>query len=313
MFYEPTALLLFLTKLQALVFDGVKQFSIRLCASLTIALSISGCVSLPFLSSTDESSESISKEVVQGIDLFEEERTRNEVNELRNELENIKESIDRMLVLESEMKSVLEGVDIFSSPDAANSTSPSDVFALQSPNLSSTILSGGTSPLPTNPSQGSGVQDTKFSNVAVGAARVIKPNLTPSKNLPIDDKFSGTLKVPNGRADLASSNSKFSGLTAHSGAQCDRLKVGSGFALHVASFKNKAYAETLLKKVLPQVSAKEGCTKQGLIASVMVKEQQFFSARIGSYSSKEKAKEMCSQVKSMTNYCAVTVNQGEML
>jgi hypothetical protein len=149
----------------------------------------------------------------------------------------------------------------------------------------------------------------KFSDVVVRSATPLLNVDTLAAN-----KFTN---LPAGSMD--SSNNKFSTSQANSSNNlnniqaCDSITQGQGYAMHVASFKNKTSAKTLLRDLIDKVNQNYTCQREGFIATVYVDGQTFFSARIGSFHSKLDATAACNKVKKYASYCGVTKNKGEVL
>ena len=88
--------------------------------------------------------------------------------------------------------------------------------------------------------------------------------------------------------------------------------IGSGYAIHIASFKSKNMAVTTLKQFYAN-NAQLVCGKTPLLNNVLVNNQSFYSLRLGPYAAKPDAIQACDKVKQQQSYCAVTSFAGEKI
>ncbi|GBL03998.1 SPOR domain-containing protein [Glaciecola sp. KUL10] len=136
------------------------------------------------------------------------------------------------------------------------------------------------------------------------------------------DKFSGLDQAFTPSTTEGVVKEKFSGfsntdaspiISQTSNVECLATQ-SDGFSMHLASFKNRNAALEIIQKY-KQVVPKDNssCLSSGSIAEVVVNGVKFYSARIGLFSSREKAVETCSVVRKEQDYCGVALYKGEAI
>lgn len=292
---------------------------IKLLILIPILAGVQGCYSL---GSTAESSEISQQKIIENVDLLESKRKDAELTALKKELAELKPSINRLLALESDFTEFLDTMQqvtlepaVFAGRNRAEtaflSNNPSNnkpSFSKDKPLTPTLFLNAGMGEDKFSSRTSNSAQE-KFSDVSVGSAKPLLNVDTQTAN-----KFAN---LPEG--SIEKNNDKFSTLPANSSNNlnnmlaCDSITQGQGYAMHIASFKNKTSAKTLLKDLIDKVNQNDTCQREGFIANVNVDGQTFFSARIGSFPSKLDATAACNKVKKYASYCGVTKNIGEVL
>jgi len=238
-----------------------------LIASCTLSL-LSGCFTvpdLPFLN--DQSTQGLDSNITglaasrdaqrTNIDLFEEERKRDEITQLRQQINELMPSINRVLDMEADLKLAIE--------------------TFEKNNASGLALVNHF------PGQYQESSADKFSSVQANAV---------SPGLNMDDKFS----------DIQAKASN-----------CQTPMQGTGFAIHLASFKKRESAVNIISNVLNQLSKEIDCPLSGMIAPVSVDDTLFYSARLGAFDTRQAATQICEKAKKYNSYCTVTVNSGDRI
>lgn len=279
---------------------------IKFVSLLSLLIVLNACSLLPFTESEVET-----KSIVEHVDLYEQEAVQSDISLLREELDSFRPSVVRLIELESELRELL---DVVNSTGEQNFYLPSGNQALtdfshtanQDLNSSEAVSLQG-SEIPASVSN----TDDKFSTVQVNAANELSGELF-DKSTVVVDKTKAQLRSPQNSNDSKMLD-KFSSQVRVEKNNCSTIDKGQGFALHIASYKVRSSAENTLQDVVGKMNKPGECSKSAMIAEVTVKNQNFFSARIGSYTTKEDAKIACGQIKSLTGYCAVTQNIGTTL
>ncbi len=262
-------------------------------------------------------SDSTDKSIADNIENFEYERENAELTVIKKELAELKPSINRLLVLESDFAELLETLQqVDLEPTFYTRANAQEVSFLDSNRLlaNDTILNtnavasvgGRSDQLSLSTTSNS---NDKFSQVSVGsAAPVLRERI---------QTLEGFTNSP--AIQMADVNDKFSNAAANSlqtpGSlhRCNLVEKGQGYAMHIASFSKKDSADILLRGLIKKLNENDTCQREAFIAKVVVKGQTFFSARIGSFLSRLDVTVACSEVKKYTSYCGVTKNIGELL
>ncbi len=154
-------------------------------------------------------------------------------------------------------------------------------------------------------SRGSEIADNKVNKFSSLSAA---PLLNNTK-----DQLAGSQNV---EIQAADSLSKFKGLTdidnyqVKQNCRVSSITIGNGYAIHLASFKNRSLAVKTLKKFYAE-NDQLVCGKLPVIKDVEVNNQLFFSLRLGPFSERADAESSCSQVKQKQNYCGITKFEGQ--
>jgi hypothetical protein len=240
-----------------------------------------------------------------------------ELKSVKRELAELKPSINRLLALEYEFTELVDTMhQVNLEPNLfADTTNQESAFLSNKQPVPendflppSTFVNTGKNTEKFSSSTADNLQG-KFNQVSVGSAppllNVKTQATTPIENSPAsklgmnDDKFSVRARLlPDNVTNIK---------------VCSQIAQGKGYAMHIASFRNKESAKTLLKSLINKVNQADTCQKEAFIANVYIEEKVFFSARIGSFSSKLEATEACTDVKEYAAYCGVTKNVGELL
>ena len=240
-----------------------------------------------------------------------------ELKSVKRELAELKPSINRLLALEYEFTELVDTMhQVNLEPRLFADTSNQEIAFLSNKQPvpendflpPSTALNADTNTKKFSSSTAESMQD-KFNQISVGSAPPLlnaKTQATvPIENSPAselgmnDDKFSVKARLlPDNVTNIKT---------------CNQIAQGKGYAMHIASFRNKESAKTLLKSLINKVNQTDTCQKDAFIANVYIEDKVFFSARIGSFSSKLKATQACTDVKEYAAYCGVTKNVGELL
>lgn len=289
----------------------IKPLPIKLLMLLPLVTGIQGCYSF------SDVPEPINQDINTSIYAVEEDRVNADIEDLKNELAQMKPSINRLITLETELTELLDTIRQVDQIPAlytesngplsnqfSNTDAPSP-YKFLSPNTTSSVKNTVDKFSQTSNND---VAD-KFSQVSVGKAQpLLNQNTAPKriaalplvKQLPINtDKFS--------------SNEVTTFTSIESPNECPSISEGQGYAMHIASFKNKNSAEKLLQEAIVAINRNNICQRQPIIANVVVKGQTYFSARIGSFLSKADVSDACGKYRQYLSYCGVTQNIGSVL
>ena len=231
--------------------------------------------------------------------------------ELRSEWEAVRPSINRLIELESDLSFLI---------DQLNQSATGPDFT-STPNDRQFVVNDGTEKFDTAIPTEQALLDLGQSSVQVQPVR----SLTVNSGGVNQQKFNGSFEEqtsnvsslpPVQTAKQEVNDNKFSGLASNSpfsavnSGTCPTIGNGEGFSMHIASFKQRDKARSLLSEYKNRLMQGKPCGNTAMIAEVEVNGEVFFSARLGVFVSKEEALAACNAVKNIQSYCAVTRNQG---
>lgn len=295
-----------------------------LIASCTLSL-LSGCFTvpdLPFLN--DQSTQGLDSNITglaasrdaqrTNIDLFEEERKRDEITQLRQQINELMPSINRVLDMEADLKLAIETFEKNNASGLALVNHFPGQYQESSADKFSSVQANAVSPGLNMDDKFSDIQakavspgldmDDKFSNVQANAASPI---------IDMDDKFSSPTKAKTETAQKFSQQSANVQNATAFPSNCQTPMQGTGFAIHLASFKKRESAVNIISNVLNQLSKEIDCPLSGMIAPVSVDDTLFYSARLGAFDTRQAATQICEKAKKYNSYCTVTVNSGDRI
>lgn len=291
---------------------------------LIFSLTISACSILPDMSDIPFiGNKQADKEVpdLEPIDFFGDEtdtvveelsKEEQAAQALRNEWEAVRPAINRLIELESDLAFLIDQLNQSATGPDFPSTSANRQFVVNEstenfgtavPTEQALLALGQPSVelMPARPvtlSGNEGVNQQKFNGAPLEQNTSMSPQLSPpTSRLEVsDNKFSGI----NSSVSLPKVNSE----------TCPSIGKGEGFSMHIASFKKREKARSLLSQYRNRLLQGEPCGNKAMIEEVEVNGVVFFSARLGVFNSREDALTACNAVKNIQSYCAVTRNQG---
>ncbi|MFT7054242.1 MAG: cell division septation protein DedD [Psychromonas sp.] len=302
------------------------KFKIIVIISLCSTFLLNGCSLLP-----DSFLVSSPKQKYQNIadaspDLLSTEERLNSLEDAANEWQQSKPAINRLTELESDLSFIIEQIDRIETGSTIENLNAHVTRQNQkdynAPELANLAIIDSTS-VSTNLSFSSDrnlkqlAQPTSDTIQHVERDKFSSPNR--STNLTLGgvkpknaSQIEGSSTVD---VQAAVSLAKFKGLSEISSAQAQTtctmsdMKIGSGYAIHLASFKNKVTALETLKRFYNE-NSQLVCGKTPVIKDVVVKNQSFYSLRLGPYLDKKDAETSCRQVRRKQSYCGITKFDG---
>jgi cell division septation protein DedD len=302
------------------------KFKITVTISLCSTFLLNGCGLLPNSSSVTSPNQKYQKVYDASADLRSTEERLNSLEDAANEWQRAKPALNRLTELESDLSFMIEQIDKIETGPTIENLNAHVIRQNQSgynaPELAK--LNNDSNPNVISnlsfSSQGKPQQRTQLrvdtrQNIENDKFSLANKNVTPSIGQ-ISARNASQIEGSN-TVDVqpAVSLSKFTGLTNNLAVQTqpscsiNDIKIGSGYAIHLASFKNKATAVEILKKFYNE-NSQLVCGKIPVIKDVVAKNQSFYSLRLGPYIDKKDAQNSCRQVRRKQSYCGITQFDG---
>jgi cell division septation protein DedD len=308
------------------------KFKITVTISLCSTFLLNGCGLLPNSSSVTSPNQKYQKyQKYQKVhdasaDLRSTEERLNSLEDAANEWQKAKPAINRLTELESDLSFMIEQIDKIETGPTIENLNAHVIRQNQSgynaPELAKldnvsnpSIISNLSFSSQRNLQQRTQLKSDTFQNVENDKFSLANKNVAPSIGR-ISAQNASQIEGSN-TVDVqpAVSLDKFKGLNNISAVQTqpsctmNDIKIGSGYAIHLASFKNKATAVETLKKFYNE-NSQLVCGKIPVIKDVVVKNQSFYSLRLGPYIDKKDAETSCRQVRRKQSYCGITQFDG---
>lgn len=257
-------------------------------------------------------------------DLRSTEERLNSLEQEANDWKQAKPAINRLTELESDLSFIIEQIEkIETGPKIENINAhlarinegpkgAPELFSLLESNKTNTDRPSTSQPkrqqIPqVRADMQPNIQNSKFSSSNSTTDSSSRRVLTNNAN-----QFEGNSNVDvQAAAPLAKFQdlNEVSSLGVHQDCSLSDIEIGKGYAIHLASFKNKAIAVDTLKKFYNE-NSQIVCGKMPIIEDVVVKSQSFYSLRLGPYLDKKDAEKSCQQVRESQSYCGITNFEG---
>jgi cell division septation protein DedD len=300
------------------------KFKKILIVSLSSLIFLNGCGMLPDSFSMSAPKQQYNKAYDSNADLRSTEERLNSLEQEANDWKQAKPAINRLTELESDLSFIIEQIErIETGPKIENINTHVSRINEDKKGAPELVSLMESTQINTNLPSSLQPKEQKFSQARADMQPNIQNNKFSSSNSNADSPsrrvvtFNANQIEGNSNVDVraAAPLAKFRGLNEVSSFEAQQdcalsdIKSGKGYAIHLASFKNKAIAVNTLKKFYNE-NSQIVCGKMPIIKDVVVKEQSFYSLRLGPYLDKKDAEKSCRQVREYQSYCGITNFEG---